>query len=183
MSDLAIEYYDSLEEVNIEELVDLFLKVDKEAVGDTYSTSTADMSREMFFDDEEVSNRDALQRFCEEYANELVVSVSDNRMIGFTFIWEGEPYFQELLPDYRPVLAVTFSGVDPEYQDEGVWSSLRDYISEEIVPNRDVEYIVTGAAEENGVSIKANKSRGFEEVGRTGDVEGDDTTVLLAKKV
>lgn len=184
MAGIEISNYSSLEDVDISELVELFLEIDRDAVGNTYSTSTADMSREMFFEkSESVSDREALTRFSEEYANEIVVARYSGDLIGFTFIWEGEPYFEELLPEYKPLLAITFSGVHPDWQGEGVWSDIREYILENIVPDRDVDYLVTGAAKENEVSVSANKSRGFEVVGQTGDVEGDDETLLLAKKV
>lgn len=183
---MEIKHYDAHSAVPVESLLDLFEHVDADATGETYDTSTVDMSREMFFDSEDsVSDRKALERFYEEYGEEVVLARHSNneKIIGFTFLNQNDSLFQKELPDYTPNLAITFSGVHPEHQREGVWSALRDYICEEIVPQRDVEYLVTGASVENTASQEANKGRGFVAVRDTDDVDGDEATVLLAKDV
>lgn len=157
------------EDVNVSEIVPLFKEVDQFATNNTYNESTADLSREWLFDgasDEEISDSKALNKYLVEFCDELVVAIDEEtgEYIGFTAISINDEWFAEEHPEYVPNIGVWISGVHPEYQQQGVWSTLREYVETKISPNRDAKYLITEVDPENTASKKANESRDMNEV-------------------
>lgn len=179
-----IHHYHELKQFPMEDLLDVFQRIDKDATNRTYNTSTAEMSRIMHELDSECSERKALRVFTESFAGEAIIKNDDDgNILGFVLFRQDDPYFSDVLDQFSPSIAVNFSGVIPEHQEEGVWTEMRDYLRERIAKDREVQYIVTAASEENRVSKEANKSRGFKRVKSVSSVPGDDETVLLAKEL
>lgn len=177
-----INHYDEVEQLPMEDLLDAFERIDSDATERTYTTSTVEMSRMMHELDPECSERRALRVFTESFAEEAIIKHDDDgNVLGFVLFRQNDPYFSDALSHFTPSIAVNFSGVVPEHQEQGVWTEMRDHLRERIAKNRDVQYIVTGASKENHVSKEANKSRGFREVKSVSSVPGDDETVLLVK--
>lgn len=181
---MAVIHYENATRAPIDEILRLFRIVDKDAAGNTYDESTVAMSQAMFFDTgDDVGAKEALRAFYTEFADEVVVYRDESgQALGFTMFQANDPIFEQELPAYTPHLAVTYSGVHPNHQREGVWTAIRDTIYT-VAQEREIPYILTGVDAENDVSLAANKSRGFEVVGETGTVDGTDTTLLLARSV
>jgi ribosomal protein S18 acetylase RimI-like enzyme len=166
-----------------DEIINLFEKIDEYATKETYDTSTSDMSRDMFFEEREnVTDKEALERFYDEYTGEIIVAYKNNKIVGFTIFRENDKYFEQLLPEKTPHIAVNFSGVHPSHQRQGIWTRLRDYLENEIVPNRNVDYILTATSKENHRAKSGNLSREFS-VERVITELPEDQTILLSKRV
>lgn len=169
-----------------EELINLFYLIDKKATGATYDTSTANMSKELFNLSSELSDKESLEIFVEELSEIIVFAVDDdsNELIGFTLLNPHDELFNQLIPQYKPLLAITYSGVHPEYQNKGVWKDIRKYIERKIMPEYDnINHLVTASSIENSISIKANLSIGMNKMKSTDIVEGDEETILFYKSV
>jgi ribosomal protein S18 acetylase RimI-like enzyme len=180
---MEIKHFNNRSSSPKKDIIDLFQIVDEYAEKNTYNTSTADMSRDMFFDNaDNITDRRALEKFYSEYMGEVIVAYIDEILVGFTIFREEDPYFKELLPSKNPHIAINFSGVHPEYQRQGIWTELRDYLENEIIIDRNVDYILTATPIENNRSKNGNISRGFKIEKKISEL-ADKATVLLSKEV
>lgn len=181
---MRIEILENPREQYFGDVVELLTKVDKQATGVHYDTSSADMSRALLFEgDSTVPDRTALRAFYEEFTDTSVVAVTDDAgVIGVTMVEKNHKYFQKVGQEYAPYLGVTFSAVSPNYQNNGVWKRLRRTVESDVVPRYDVDYLLTAAPVENTASRNANKSMGMERKG-TVDVDGEDKTIFFVKRV
>lgn len=163
-----------------DQIIDILYILDQDP---NESKTTADMARDLFIEDKvNVSDREALKIFYKEITDEVSIAIDKNEVIGFSSVMENDPFFKNGGSNYYPNLAVTYSGVLPEYQRKGIWKNLRKQIENKIVPNYDVDYVVSAVSKNNKISQKANESIGMEKVGEIGDDE-DETTYMYAKKV
>ncbi len=167
------------------EIISLFTYVDNYATGKHYNTSTADMSRDMFFkNNSNVTDETALRCFYDSLGEKIVLAFDENKLIGFTLLEKNSNIFKTLLPSKTPHIAVHFSAAHPKYQRKGVWTALRNYIETNILLNEsDIMYIVTAASKENIASQKANESIGMKKQGEfNSDFENSDT-ILYSKNI
>jgi len=105
-----------------EELINLFLKIDKDATGKTYNNSTVEMSKKQFDLCNETTKKDALEKYINEFGEIVVFAVDKNSdtLIGFTLLKPYDELFSKYLPNYKPLISITYSGVHPNYQRQGV---------------------------------------------------------------
>lgn len=136
----------------------------------------------MFFDeDDDIEPKEALRAFYKKFAEEIVL-YNQGQPVGFTMFKSNDTLFKQELPEYEPHLAITYSGVHPNYQEKGIWTAIRDTIYN-IAEEREIPYILTAVDAENKVSLEANKSRGLVVTGKTKIVDGTETTNFLMRRV
>lgn len=178
---------ESLEPDNdhIEDIIDLFCIVDRDAAGRTYEESTVEMSEAMFFDeDEDPSDKEALKEFYMQLSDGVVVAKDeDGDIVGFTtYSLSSSGFFDELPEFYKPALYIMYGGVHPQCQKSGIGSTLLKYIEENIFSQLKLKSIAVGASKENSASHRTLQSNGFEIVSSTTDIDMEEETNIYAKQ-
>lgn len=179
---MDIVYYTQLKTVDVEKLLDIFEEIDSAATGETYNTSTAESSREMFSLDEDTSDRDALLKYFEELCDELIIAKKDEDIVGFAFLLIEDEDYKGWFPEHSPNVGVSFAGVLPEYWGEGIAKSIVEGV-ERRFRDSNIDYIVAGTSEENETTIKAMESLGMEQVGDLEELEYEPRTMLYGKEI
>lgn len=163
---MRIKLY-SYDDIPLRSILDLFEIIDSDAVGNSYTTSTAELSKELNDLPPDMEDRVALKEFIQNYMGEMIVLYDQDIPIGFVIFRQNDNNFSQLMPEYTPNIAIHFSGVHPQHQQEGIWTDMRDYLRNEIASKRDVEFLLTGVSVENKIVQNANIRRGFEEYNKT----------------
>lgn len=165
-------------------IVSLFHQIDMHATGETYHSSSADISREILNLDDSVPDTEALESFIDHYTSTYILGFIDSTLIGFALIKENDSSFKNFFSDsYPPLVALHFVGIHPEYQNQGLAHQLLLYIRRLYTNTLGFSYLVAGAASENTASQNALESIGMRRHNATSSVGGDDETVIYKYKL
>jgi GNAT superfamily N-acetyltransferase len=166
------------ENEHTKQIIDILQKQDNESRN---NESTSDMARTLFVpDNKTVTDREALKIYYNELAEKVAVAFKNNTVVGFSTIKENDPFFANGALEFYPHIAITHSAVEKDHRRQGIWKQLRQTIEQQVIPEHNVEYIVSAVSEENTPSQKANESIGMHKT-TTLNYDEDETTYLYAK--
>lgn len=183
--DYTIKHYSESENKSKEEVLDLMQEYN-ENFSDFDMGSIEEMAHEWYIDDEEeVSEREALEIFYDELCDELVVAYDKKDLVGLRFVEydEDDEYFKDRHNDYKQGLNLTFALVDKDYRQEGIWSEMFSHVEKEILPDYNVDRLYLATTSKNRSMQKTAESHGFKEVSRVENERGEGIdTVIYCKK-